>query len=82
MESGEEYWISGIKKNGKDRHWAGSGLVHVEAAAVEEYLALRKMQALDRKHYEVTASIVQTDVAKFKNLENQSNWPSYAEEDA
>jgi hypothetical protein len=25
LESGEEFWISGIKKNGEDRHWAGPG---------------------------------------------------------
>jgi hypothetical protein len=25
METGESFWVSGIKKNGEDRHWAGSG---------------------------------------------------------
>ena len=25
IETQEHYWISGIKKNGRDRHWAGSG---------------------------------------------------------
>ena len=25
IETGEEYWISGVKRNGQDRHWAGSG---------------------------------------------------------
>ena len=24
IESGEEYWVSGVKRNGEDRHWAGS----------------------------------------------------------
>jgi hypothetical protein len=38
IRSGQEYWVSGIKKNGLDRHWAGSGLVAIEAAAVPEYL--------------------------------------------
>jgi hypothetical protein len=22
VETGEEYWVSGVKKNGQDRHWA------------------------------------------------------------
>jgi hypothetical protein len=86
VESGEEFWISGIKRNGEDRHWAGSGQVLVEAAAVAEYLSLRNLQVLDRKRYEVTESIVATDIAKFKELENHSDRQSYGygeeEEDA
>ena len=27
METGESFWVSGVKKNGEDRHWAGSGKV-------------------------------------------------------
>lgn len=72
IESGEEYWVSGVKKNGQDRHWAGSGLVLVEASAVEEYLALRNLKALDPTRYEITDSIVQTDIAKFREIENRS----------
>ncbi len=78
LESGDEFWISGVKKNGGDRHWAGSGIVLVEAAAVEEYLALRKLQALDRKSHEVTDQIIQTDVSKFKDIENLSHELAYA----
>jgi hypothetical protein len=25
METGEEYWVSGVKRNREDRHWAGHG---------------------------------------------------------
>jgi hypothetical protein len=25
--TGEEYWVSGVKEDGTDRHWAGSGPV-------------------------------------------------------
>jgi hypothetical protein len=35
--SGDEYWISGIKKTGGNRHWAGGGPVHVDEDAREEY---------------------------------------------
>ena len=31
MDTGESFWVSGVKKNGKDRHWAGSGKVLIEA---------------------------------------------------
>jgi hypothetical protein len=36
-ETGEEYWISGVKKHGQDRHWAGKGEVIVDEDAREEY---------------------------------------------
>ncbi|MBL4885911.1 MAG: hypothetical protein JKY95_15440 [Planctomycetaceae bacterium] len=37
VESGEQYWISGPKKNGQDRHWAGCGPVKIDADVVQEY---------------------------------------------
>ena len=39
IETGEEYWISGIKKNNQDRHWAGGGEVSIDRAAMHTYLA-------------------------------------------
>jgi len=38
VETNEEYWISGVKKNGEDRHWAGSGNVEIDEDVKEEYL--------------------------------------------
>jgi hypothetical protein len=40
IETGEEYWISGPKKNREDRHWAGSGKVEIDEDAREEYSAI------------------------------------------
>lgn len=37
IEAGEEYWVSGVKKNGEDRDWAGSGLVEIDEDDREEY---------------------------------------------
>lgn len=54
--SGDEYWISGIKKNGQDRHWAGSGKVEIDEPAVESYLAVMGLSKLPR-------NIVQTVLA-------------------
>ena len=36
-ETGDEYWISGPKKNGQDRHWAGGGPVAIDNDIAEEY---------------------------------------------
>lgn len=40
IESGEEYWISGLKKNESNRHWAGHGKIMIDRKAVNEYLAI------------------------------------------
>ena len=36
-ETGEEFWVSGVKKDRHDRHPAGSGPVLVDDDAAEEY---------------------------------------------
>ena len=54
METGESFWVSGVKKNGEDRHWAGRGKVLVEAAALSEYLKAIGAETLDESSCEVT----------------------------
>lgn len=77
METGESFWVSGVKKNGQDRHWAGSGKVLVEATAVAEYLETINAKTLDASRCEITHSIVQTDVERLSQLANASGkgWP-------
>ena len=41
VKTGEEYWVSGVKRDGSDRHWAGSGRVHIDDDVRAEYLARR-----------------------------------------
>ena len=71
LESGERFWISGAKRNGEDRHWAGSGRVLVERAALEEYLALRGLEELDRRRYQITDAVKPSDIQRFKVIENR-----------
>jgi hypothetical protein len=71
LESEEEFWVSGVKKNGEDRHWAGSGRVLVERAVVDEYLAVRGLDVLDSRQYEVTDAVKPSDVQRFRELENR-----------
>jgi len=72
IDSGLEYWVSGIKKNGLDRHWAGSGLVAIETSAVPEYLQLVGATELDRSTFKVIADLEEPDPSKFHDLENES----------
>ncbi len=38
--TGDEYWISGIKRDGTDRHWAGGGPVEIDFDIRDQYLKL------------------------------------------
>lgn len=53
IESGEIYWISGVKKNGEDRHWAGHGKVSIDRKVVPEYCAITGQGELDPQKYEI-----------------------------
>jgi hypothetical protein len=37
IKTRDEYWVSGPRKNGEDRHWAGSGTVKIDPDVAEEY---------------------------------------------
>ena len=82
METGESFWVSGVKKDGENRHWAGSGKVLIEAAAVAEYLQTIKARTLDTSRCEVTNSIRPTDIERLSQLANSSGkgWPHDPEE--
>jgi hypothetical protein len=71
-ETGESFWVSGVKKNGEDRHWAGSGKILVEAAAVSEYLSLIGAKILDTSRCEITNAIRPTDIERLSQLANSS----------
>ena len=71
LTTGEVFWISGVKRNAEDRHRAGSGKVLIEAAAVEEYLAIVGRTELDKSRFVVTHEIRGTDPADFVDVENR-----------
>lgn len=74
IENGDEYWVSGIKKNGTDRHWAGGGKIIIDKNIVELYLSLVDFNVLDKKRFELT-EIKTTDKQRFAELENKKlNW--------
>lgn len=41
VATGEEYWVSGVKKRGSNAHWAEKTLVQVDADATDSYHMLR-----------------------------------------
>lgn len=40
VQTHEEYWVSGVKKNGQDAHWASAARVEVDQDAAAEYQRL------------------------------------------
>lgn len=53
IETRDMYWISGLKKNECNRHWAGHGKVFVDRRAVEEYLQFIGEKELSKSQYEI-----------------------------
>jgi hypothetical protein len=53
VETGEEYWISGVKKNSKDRYWAGSGKIMIDRKIIDEYLIITGQSSIDDRRFEV-----------------------------
>ena len=53
VETGEEYWISSVKKNGEDRHWAGKGKICVALSVLDEYLTVINRKTLDLKRFDI-----------------------------
>jgi hypothetical protein len=77
METGESFWVSGVKKSGQDRHWAGFGKVLIEARAIAEYLDTIKAKELDTSRCQITNSFLSTDIERLSRLANASGkgWP-------
>ncbi len=72
VETGQVYWVSGIKRDGQDRHWAGSGKVLIETRAAQEYMALAGLNKLESAKYTLVQPFATTDIAKFHALLNEA----------
>ncbi|MDF1790171.1 MAG: hypothetical protein P1U82_30210 [Verrucomicrobiales bacterium] len=70
LETGDEFWVSGVKVTGGDRHWAGNGPVMVDKRVLESYLVHRGLMTLDPSVYKVDSNLKDTDVSRFHDLEN------------
>jgi hypothetical protein len=67
IETGEEYWISGVKKNGEDRHKYGGGKVMLEKDCVEEYLKIINAENVDQRKY-IIIELEKTDKSRFNEI--------------
>jgi len=53
LDTGEEYWISKVKKNGEDRHKFGKGIIQIDKNVVEEYLQIIQKEKLEKSKFTV-----------------------------
>jgi hypothetical protein len=76
VETKENYWISGVKKNGEDRHRFGKGKIMIDKTIVDEYLSLVDFDELKSNKFELV-EIEKTDIQKFNKLVNEKITPGY-----
>lgn len=69
--SGDSYWISGIKKNGGDRHWAGGGRIKIDKEVVAEYLDITKLPKLPNHIFEIVELNNNPTIVEFNAIENR-----------
>jgi hypothetical protein len=69
--SGDYYWISGIKKKGTNRHWAGNGKIKIDKGVVEEYLEMTKLSELPKNRFEIVELNNDQPIQEFNAIENK-----------
>ena len=70
LETGEIYWITGVKKNGQNRHWAGKGKIMLDKEIAQDYLKFIGLDKIDMEKFELV-DIIKTNKQKFNKLENE-----------
>ncbi len=70
IELGAEYWISGVKKNTEDRHWAGSGKIQIDKAVVSDYLAFIGETTLPKNKFILVELINEPNKDLARKIEN------------
>ncbi len=73
IENGDEYWISGLKKEETNRHWAGSGKIMIDRRAVSEYLQLIGKKELPVSLFEIVDIEDKFPVERISKLLNENS---------
>lgn len=70
LQTGDSYWISGLKKRGTNRHWAGNSKIQIDREVVEDFLAFKKWYDLPMDQFVVVDLINEPARELSRNLEN------------
>ena len=71
IETGEHYWISGVKKDMSDRHKFGSGKIFVEKSILNDYLKIINKEELPKSRYEICEIQNYIPKERINDLENE-----------
>lgn len=71
IESGNEYWISGVKKDLSDRHKFGGGKILVEKRILSEYLQTIGKSELPKTDFELTEVNIEIPIERINEIENE-----------
>lgn len=71
LETGDEYWISGVKKDGRDRHWAGNGKIMIDRKIIREYLQITGEESIDTKRLEILDIEDSYPIDRVNKIENK-----------
>lgn len=71
IESGNEYWISGVKKDIFDRHKFGGGKIFVEKPILTDYLKIIGKSEVPKSEYELTEVETEKPIERINELENE-----------
>ena len=73
VETGEQFWITGVKRTGSNRHWAARARVpvQIDRRAVEEFLELTGMDRLDPNEFRVVDLEDRFPIDRIRELENR-----------
>jgi len=71
IETHDEYWISGIKKNGADRHWAGNGKIVIQKAIVTDYLEITGETSINAGRFDIADIPEKYPIDRINELENR-----------
>lgn len=68
LVSGKNFWVSGVKKTGSNRHWCGGGPIYIEKSLVEWYKNYVKEE--DFNGLIEIPDLPRPDISKFDAIEN------------
>ena len=71
VETGEEYWISGVKRSGTNRHSWGNGKITVASACLEDFLSWTGQTSLDPLLYEIVVIPEIYPVERIRAMQNK-----------
>ena len=70
IETGDIYWITGIKKDGNNRHIFGRGRIQIDDRAIEEYESITAIKIHNNKDFEIV-TVKPTNKERFNNILNE-----------